>query len=365
MAKRDNKHRGRAGAIRRAFDPAGVAGRLADELVAMTKSTQKLSVDDVIPDAEAPDPSRLRANVPSRPEPPDDQVVRAQACALLGEHVSKPRPFGATVEAEDTFTITTLGFAAGVVVPFTARFEERVAPDEELLPGLREAVVGKTVGETVVVNVVIPTGVPGQPYAGQDIRMVAEIVSARPVTKVELSEESVTSSGLASDVAALEAQARGLVAGRLEEDWRAEARQVVLHAALGQRPVTVPDSATAVLVEQMWRERELPVLERMNVLAAEQRALLETWMDSHEIVADARVRLATTAIVRAYGQAVGVRANARAATRKTIDAATGLDGHDRAAAVADVLLGDVPAAGDAAHWYLAALDALVDDTLRA
>jgi len=359
------KKQRRAGAIRRAFDPAGVSGRFADELVASTRRARRASVDDVIPEVQPPDPSQLRARLPSREAPPSDDEVHARARAWLAEKLGRQRAFGAVVEADDQLVLTTLGFADGTVVPFTARFEEHIAAGEEVLPGVREAVTGKTVGESVVANVVIPSGVAGQPYAGQDINLVVEIVSARPRTEVELSESAVGASGLAPDLATLESRARGLLAGEQEAAWRTEARDAVLDAALGQRPVTVENSATAVLIEHLWRERELPVLERMKVPAEEQRALLQTWMDSHAIVADARLRLARTAIVRAYGRLLGVQADARTATRAAVESAPELSSRDRTEALADLMLGELPAAGDAAHWYIAALDTLVDDVIRA
>lgn len=358
MKKRGDKPKYSRKGAQRGFAGAGAELRLSDQLALATSAPRAESIDDVIPEAKSPDPRALQVKLPPRPGPPSNAEVADRARALLRERGARARPFGADVSPDDALVIRSLGFAGGGPVPFTARDAEPLLPDEELLPGMREAFVGKKVGESAVAKVTLPEGVPGQPFHGP-MNLACEIVSARPLFDGDLDDAAVARAGLAPDARTWIDRVRSLVIAERDAEWRAQARLEVLHAALQQQPVRVPDDATRVVITETWREREQPVLERFGCSEDEQAAMLDAWCNNALIIDETRRRLATTAVVRAWGMATGVQGDPKAAIKRALEYAPELDDQARIELTADLLLSELPDAGAAAHWYAAALDSLI------
>lgn len=338
--------------------------RVSEVLLSTPLRTAPKTLERLLPLAPAPEASALLGiDLPGPALPPRDDEVEARAKTLLARALGRERRFGEPTSEKDRVRVSCLAFAAGAPVPFTARHLVELEPGDERVPGAHAGVVGKAVGSSVVVPIALPS-VAGQPRAGQRANLVVEVVAAFTDAEVFLDDDdAIRRSGIASTREELLSRARRELEGEAAARARGAQREAVLREARARYPVEVPEASIDGVVHLLWVSAEGPVIERMKVPPEEQQALLEAWQSSAEIREDARVRLWTMALVRAYGRGIGLELTDVAVGKRLLEEAPGI------VALPASLLGEVFAKDGREGprdgvWYLEAADRLVDEVLR-
>lgn len=326
------------------------------------------SSEALIPDAPVLDPADLGPVAwPEQRPKPDEERLKRYAQNLFAQRAGRQRRYKETVEASDDVVVSCLGFSGGAPVPFTARHETLLFPTDERIPGAHNAAVGQAVGSSLVYRLALDADADGETTGGQTLKMALEIVEAwqRPSLSFEdaaVADAAVKATGCFASLDDLLAQAR--------QQWRAEEkvahrlaeRNAVLAAARARHPIVVDDSAVDGLLHVMWAQAEGEVLARMNVTPDEQSALLQAWQSSDELREEARKRLWTSALVRAFGRSRKVEPTSRQAGAQALSGVPAAPQEYLAERAIGAALLAVPQEGPReAIFYLASIDRLVDE----
>ncbi|HLM48769.1 MAG TPA: hypothetical protein VK458_33215, partial [Myxococcaceae bacterium] len=138
----------------------GVAAALAGEIRSSSgraASAPQGNNELKLPTAKAPSIEGIQVTVPQDAEISQEELLMRFHEIVRSRASTRDRAPGEPVQMGDTVIIDTLGYAAGQLIPFSARggLELEMAPSD-VLPGLCEGLVGTAVGSGQEVEVTLP-----------------------------------------------------------------------------------------------------------------------------------------------------------------------------------------------------------------
>ncbi|HSP78027.1 MAG TPA: peptidylprolyl isomerase [Myxococcaceae bacterium] len=246
-----------------------------------------------LPPARAPSLAGLEVRVP-RPEDltQEDLIVRfhekKRAVASVRE-----RALGEPVALGDDVQLDTVGYAAGKLIPFSARFGVwmELAPIEAL-PGFAEGVAEGTVGGSVQLQLELPEDYPVESLRGQPVRFIVDIRAAREVTPPDdSSPELLKKLGMGSSLDEVMQNIREELEDELADQLWVQGRDMVLEEVARRAAPEVPRSLVDEEIRRRWAEAEGRAMVERDFDVEEQQEALQAWLTDPSTREEAERRL--------------------------------------------------------------------------
>lgn len=141
----------------------------------------------VLPEVEAPSLEGLSVTLPA-PRGFSAEQVQERFLELARAHATERYRYpGEQISWGDEVLLDLAGYSQGRLMPFSLRTEVWLSVRAEpLLPGLYEALVGRSPGEGLAVDLTVPESYPVESLRGIPARFVVHIRAARQVTYPDL-----------------------------------------------------------------------------------------------------------------------------------------------------------------------------------
>jgi trigger factor len=261
-------------------------------LLSSPLAQEDVSVLSALPRVEAPSLENLCVTLrPPEAFTPDQVQARflELARALATERLRYPSE---KVAWGDEVMFDIAGYSRGQLIPFSVRTGEWAKLESEpLLPGLYEALVGRSPREKVAVDITLPTDYPVESLRGAPARFVVQLWGAREVTYPKLDSPSFLKAFGAASLAdamkkvvrQMEAEAKQLLLSQVQ-------RQVLATVAARTR-VTVPAHLVDEEIHRRWSASEGKSLTKLGFDEAHQDASLQGWLQDPHTRAEVELRL--------------------------------------------------------------------------
>jgi trigger factor len=188
-------------------------------------------------------------------------------------------PEGSLLQMGHEVLVDVMGYSLGKLLPFSVQTDAWVEmAHEEELPGFFEGLVGRKVGESVELELVLPEDYVEQEFAGQDAIFMVDIKAARRVTLP--SEESPAFLEALGKGRSLEEVMEAIsdeLADELEEQLWEKAQELVLEELGRRAQVSIPPALIDEHIHQRWREEEEEVLVDRDFSDEELQEAFEAW----------------------------------------------------------------------------------------
>ncbi|WP_224360533.1 peptidylprolyl isomerase [Hyalangium versicolor] len=250
------------------------------------------SVMRSLPRVEAPSLEDLAVTI-SPPEAFTPEQVQARFLELARPLATERYRYPSEKVAwGDEVLFDIVGYSEGKLIPFSVRSGEWVRLEPEpVLPGLFEALVGRTPREKVAVDITLPGDYPVESLRGATARFSVQLWGAREVTYPELENPAF----LRAFGAATLAEAMKKVVGQME----AEAKQLLLSqvqrqvlATVAERTrVKVPATLVDEEIRRRWTSSEGQVLSQLGFDEARRDESLRGWLQDTQTRAEVELRL--------------------------------------------------------------------------
>jgi trigger factor len=250
-----------------------------------------------LPTAKAPSIEGIQVTVPQDSEISQEELLMRFHELVRSRAATRDRAPGEPVQMGDTVIIDTLGYAAGRLIPFSARggLELEMAPSD-LLPGLCEGLVGTAVGSGQEVEVTLPDTYPVEELRGLRATFLVDVVAAKEV-KMPADAESdafVRTLGRGNTLeAVMESLADEIADERADELWL-EAQERVLDEIVRRTEVDLTVELVDEEIRQAWSATEAKLLAAKDFAPDEMQESLEGWLEdaNTRLEAERRLRIA-------------------------------------------------------------------------
>lgn len=219
--------------------------------------------------------------------PDDDAVNLALKNLAEGAPVYEDRKLGAKAEDGDQVEVDFAGKIDGAVFDGgEAEGYPLVLGSNSFIPGFEEQLVGAKAGDDVEVKVTFPSEYGSKSLAGKDAVFACTVRAVKAAKPAEIDDALASKFG-ADDLAAL----KGQITERLDDEYKAAARQVMKRALLDaldklvafELPPSLVEAETGEIAHQLWHE------ENPDVEGHDHDPVEPT--DEHKMLGERRVRL--------------------------------------------------------------------------
>ena len=240
----------------------------------------ELGDQPALPHVEAPSLEGLSITV-STPEGFTTEQVQQRFLELARPHATEryrsPRE---RIAWRDEVLLTIAGYSSGRLIPFSVRKDVWLLLEPEpMLPGLYEALVGRSPNEGVVVDLVLPAEYPVPALCGTPARFLVHIQAAREVEYPDLeSPEFLRKFGRGATVAEA---TRSVVQQMVSEHAQLlafQARQWVLDEVAARTQARIPSELIDREIRQRWSVSEGQTVRELNFTEKEQQESLHAWL---------------------------------------------------------------------------------------
>ncbi len=260
-----------------------------------------------LPQVEAPSLEGLAVTVPA-PEGFTAEEVQERFLELA-------RPFATErarlpteqIEWGDEVLLNLAGYSEGRLIPFSVKTNVWLPLEPEpLLPGLYEAIAGRSPTEGLVVEFTLPEEYPVESLRGKPARFLVHVQAAREVKYPDLeSAEFLAAFGRGKTIQ----EATESVVEQMKEEHTQllllQARQMVLTEMAVRTQVEIPQELVDEEIRRRWGATEGVSVAELNFDDKEQEESLNTWLQDEETRLEVemrlRIALALGAIVKRDG----------------------------------------------------------------
>lgn len=247
----------------------------------------------VLPEVEAPSLEGLSVTL-AAPQGFTAEQVQERFLELARAHATERYRYpGERISWGDEVLLDLAGYSRGHLIPFSLRTEVWLAVQPEpLLPGLYEALVGRSPGEGLAVDLTVPESYPIESLRGIPARFVVHIRAARQVTSPDLESPGFLQAfGRGGTLA--EAM-RGVV--RQMEDEAAQllllqARQRVLNEVAARTRVEIPAELVDEEIRRCWSATEGRAVNELELDGRMEEESLTSWLEDAGTRAEVEQRL--------------------------------------------------------------------------
>lgn len=272
-------------------------------------ATRALSTAPVaLPDVEAPS---LEDLVIAMVEPPDitaDDLVQRLHDELRAVAPRRERAAGEPCALGDEIVIDTLGYADGMLLPFSVR-SGLVTELKELpfLPGLAAGIAGMKVGEGRVVSLAFPPDYPVERWGGKAARVIVDLHAAYELDVPDpTTAQGLAALGRGATLDDVMASLRAELDQELGDALLLEAQGRVLDELARRVGASVPAAAVDEEITRHWGQLEGGALTRKGFRKEEQEEALALWKQDPELRRDAERRIQVALALKAIAARDGV-----------------------------------------------------------
>ncbi|WP_257450166.1 trigger factor [Archangium lipolyticum] len=193
----------------------------------------------------------------------------------------------------DEILFDIVGYSRGELIPFSLRTDVwmTLAP-EPLLPGLYEALVGRSPRENLAVDITLPGDYPVESLRGAPARFSLQLKGAREVTYPELSSPAFLRAFGYGDTLA---QATRAVLRQMEAEATqlllCQVQRQVLATVAARTRVKVPAELIDEEIRRRWSTSEGRAMSRLGFDEALREASLRAWLRDESTRAEVELRL--------------------------------------------------------------------------
>jgi trigger factor len=246
-----------------------------------------------LPQVEAPSLEGLSITV-STPEGFTAEQVQQRFLELARPHATERyRSPKERIAWRDEVLLTIAGYSHGRLIPFSVRKDVWLLLEPEpLLPGLYEALVGRSPNEGVVVDVTLPAEYPVPALRGTPARFLVHIQAAREVKYPDL--ESPEFLQIFGRGATLTEATRIVVQQMVSEHAQLlafQARQWVLDEVAARTQARIPSELIDQEIRQRWSVSEGRTVRELNLTEKEQQESLHAWLQDEATRGEVERRL--------------------------------------------------------------------------
>lgn len=246
-----------------------------------------------LPEVEAPSLEGLSITIPA-PEGFTAEQVQQRFLELARPHATERyRSPKERIAWRDEVLLTIVGYSNGRLIPFSVRKDVWLLLEPEpLLPGLYEALVGRSPNEGLVVDLTLPAEYPVPALRGTPATFLVHIQAAREVTYPEL--ESPAFLQIFGRGATLAEATRIVVQQMASEHAQllaAHARQRVLDEVAARTQVRIPSELIDQEIRQRWTVSEGQTVRELNFTETEQLESLHAWLQDEATRSEVEQRL--------------------------------------------------------------------------
>jgi trigger factor len=246
---------------------------------------------------KAPSLDNLQVTVPRESEISSEELLFRFHELVRAKVPSRERAAGEPVQMGDTVLLDTLGYAAGRLIPFSARsgLELEMAPQDQL-PGLCEQLVGTPVGEGKEVEITLPDNYPVESLRGVRATFLVDVAAAWEL-KMPADPEAdafVKTLGRGNNLEeVMEALADDIATERAEDMWL-EAQERVMDELVRRTEVPVTTALVDEEIRQAWNAAEGRMLQEKNFAPDELQEAVDGWLGdaNTRLEAERRLRIA-------------------------------------------------------------------------
>jgi trigger factor len=292
-----------------------------------------------LPRVEAPSLEDLSITI-TPPEAFTPEQVQARflelARPLATERYRYP---GEKVGWGDEVNFDIVGFSQGRIIPFSVRTGEWVRLEPEpMLPGLYEALVGRSPRDQLTVDITLPDDYPVESLRGAPARFTLQLWGAREVTWPDLDKPAfLRNFGEATTLA----EATRVVVKQMEEESTqmllCQAQRKVLAAVAARATVKVPAEVIDEEIRRRWSSSEGSALSSLGFDEGRRQESLQGWLEDSQTRAEVELRLRIALALGAICKREGL-----------------IPTHER---VGKIIVDEAKAAGLPVHEVIAALNA--------
>lgn len=276
----------------------GVAAALAGEIRSSSGRAPSGPQGNEIklPTAKAPSIEGIQVTVPQDAEISQEELLMRFHEIVRSRAATRDRAPGEPVQMGDTVIIDTLGYAAGQLIPFSARggLELEMAPSD-VLPGLCEGLVGTAVGSGQEVEVTLPDTYPVEELRGLRATFLVDVVAAKEVKMPDAESDAfLRTLGRGNTLeAVMESIADEIADERADELWL-EAQERVLDEIVRRTEVDLTVELVDEEIRQAWSATEAKLLAAKDFAPDELQESLEGWLgdENTRLEAERRLRIA-------------------------------------------------------------------------
>ncbi len=277
----------------------GVAAALAGEIRSSSgraASAPQGNNELKLPTAKAPSIEGIQVTVPQDAEISQEELLMRFHEIVRSRASTRDRAPGEPVQMGDTVIIDTLGYAAGQLIPFSARggLELEMAPSD-VLPGLCEGLVGTAVGSGQEVEVTLPDTYPVEELRGLRATFLVDVVAAKEVKMPDAESDAfLRTLGRGNTLeAVMESIADEIADERADELWL-EAQERVLDEIVRRTEVDLTVELVDEEIRQAWSATEAKLLAAKDFAPDEMQESLEGWLgdENTRLEAERRLRIA-------------------------------------------------------------------------
>jgi trigger factor len=246
-----------------------------------------------LPQVKAPSLEGLSVTIPA-PEGFTAEDVQQRFLELARPHATERYRYPTErVAWRDEVLLSIAGYSHGRLIPFSARKEVWLPLEPEpMLPGLYEALVGRSPNEGVVVDLTLPAEYPVPSLRGTPARFLVHIQAAREVTYPDL--ESPAFLQIFGRGATLAEATRVVVQQMADEHAQllaAQVRQRVLDEVAARTQVRIPSGLIDQEIRQRWSVSEGQTVRELNFTEKEQQESLHAWLQDEATRSEVEQRL--------------------------------------------------------------------------
>lgn len=260
-----------------------------------------------LPDVVAPSLEGLEIHVQSPPPVSQDELVARLHDLLYQAGDKRRREPDEAVQLGDEVDIDVLGYAAGKLIPFSARTLVMELAPLPMLPGLAEGIAGFKVGGGGIVSVRLPDNYPATGLAGLPARFVVDVKAAWEVHPADPADpEQLKKLGLGDT---LDAVMDNLAAAIDDEKGQAlliAAAERTLDALAARVTEEIPGEIVNEEIVRQWGGIEGQFLASKGFSDDELREALERWQTDGVTRAEAINRIKAALALKAIAERDGL-----------------------------------------------------------
>jgi trigger factor len=246
-----------------------------------------------LPAVKAPSLEGLSVTIPA-PEGFTAEQVQQRFLELARVHATERYRYPTErIAWRDEVLLSIAGYSNGQLIPFSVRKDAWLPVEPEpLLPGLYEALVGRSPNEGLVVELTLPEEYPVPALRGAPARFLVHIQAVREVKYPDL--ECPAFLQAFSRGATLEEATRRVVQELQEEHVQVlvlQARQRVLDEVASRTQVRIPSELIDQELRQRWSASEGRAVRELEFTEQEQQESLRTWLQDEASRSEVEQRL--------------------------------------------------------------------------
>jgi len=254
-----------------------------------------------LPEVVAPSLENFSVTIPKPPAPTAENITARYAELLRERSPHRTRKYGETIGAGDDVQVDVIGYSNGALIPFSLRAGVwvRVEPDPQL-PGFAEALLGQTVGSSVVIPIQLPVDHQVAALRKAQARFMVDIKSATEVKALDpQSPEALATLGLGKTLDETFKYITAIVVDEQSNALVSQVQQRVLDELASRTQVTVPERLLDEEIRRQWAAHEEPLVNARNFAPDERAESLKGWLSDPRTRDSLRRRLTLSFALRA------------------------------------------------------------------